>query len=146
MKVKILSKTILFLSVSLPIYSAPLTQSDVTGWWAYSQGSLSNKSYISTYLGNTADEYNAGGIIPNPETWDVSISGSEVLGRSLNWGKTPVIVGNTPNNNYMVAVSGNEHLAGIYIMGLQAMNLPHTIRRAARYGNFTIEETTAYLR
>ena len=114
MKVKILSKTILFLSVSLPIYSAPLTQSDVTGWWAYAQGSLSNKSYISTYLGNTAEEYNAGGIIPNPETWDVSISGSEVLGRSLNWGKTPVIVGNTSNNNYMVAVSGNEHLAGIY--------------------------------
>ena len=114
MKVKILSKTILFLSVSLPIYSAPLTQSDVTGWWAYAQGSLFNRSYISTYLGNTAEEYNAGGIIPNPETWDVSISGSEVLGRSLNWGKTPVIVGNTSNNNYMVAVSGNEHLAGIY--------------------------------
>ena len=86
MNTKMFLRTIwlLLLYISLPIYSAPLAQSDVTGWWAFCQGSLNLSSNVSVYFGNSADEYNAGGIIQHPETWDVSISGNEVLGKSLN--------------------------------------------------------------
>ncbi len=94
-------------------YSAPLTQSDVTGWWAYAQGSMSGTQFVSTYYGNTAEDFN-NSLISHPESWDVSAEGTEILGKSLNWGMTPIMVGNVANNNYMTAVSGVMHLAGIY--------------------------------
>ena len=91
-----------FLTLQVSAWAAPLTQSDVTGYWAANQTSLkdANIAYISVdYL--TADSSSR----VNPETWNVSSApGTEVLGKAL------LFSGST----YMTQIDGNVYLAGIY--------------------------------
>ena len=89
-----------FLASPLWLFSAPLTQSDVTGYWACKQGSLETITYISTdYTTSSADTR------VNPETWDVSTApGTEVIGKALMYS----------DESYMTQIDSDKYLAGIY--------------------------------